>query len=269
MPASGSILGNPVRRVEDPRILRGRGALLRRPAPSTGSATSCSCGRRSPTPASPASTPATPRPCPASSRVYTADTPRAPRRPGLHHAAAGVQPAAAGRRHRPLRRRHRRRGRRRDPRPGRRRGRGGHRRLRPAAGGRRPRGRARPTARRSCSPSTARTRRSRSTSARTRDRPRRRRRRRRGSVRQPAGRRRADGAQRHPRRARPATALVVNVPTQAPFGVRDQLAAALGLEPEQVRVDRAGGRRRVRREDRRATPSTSSRPRPRDAAAGP
>ncbi len=30
--------------------------------------------------------------------------------------------------------------------------------------------------------------------------------------------------------------LVVNVPTQAPFGVRDQLAALLGLEPEAVRV---------------------------------
>src|SRR5436853_310819 len=30
--------------------------------------------------------------------------------------------------------------------------------------------------------------------------------------------------------------LVVHVPTQAPFGVRDQLAALVGLEPEDVRV---------------------------------
>jgi len=30
--------------------------------------------------------------------------------------------------------------------------------------------------------------------------------------------------------------LTINVPTQAPFGVRDPLAAAVGLEPEQVRV---------------------------------
>ena len=34
----------------------------------------------------------------------------------------------------------------------------------------------------------------------------------------------------------PDGSLVVTVPTQAPFGVRDPLAGALGMEPEQVRV---------------------------------
>ena len=42
-----------------------------------------------------------------------------------------------------------------------------------------------------------------------------------------------------------------NVPTQAPFGVRDGLAGLLGIEPDERARDRARRRRRVRRQDRR------------------
>ena len=66
------------------------------------------------------------------------------------------------------------------------------------------------------------------------------RRRRRGrarALREPAGRRGADGAERDPRRAAPARAgSTSRCPTQAPHGVRDGLAGALGLEPDDVRV---------------------------------
>ena len=182
MATSGSILGNPVRRVEDPRILPRRGPSTSTTSPIAGLRT-----RRV-------------RPLDDRPRPHRVDRhqrgggdarrgrrvhqrrPRAPDRAGLHHAAADVQPAAAGPRRRALRRRHRRRGRRRDAGAGRRRGRDGDRRLRPAAGRRRPRGGARPTTRRCCSRSTARTSRSPWTWATVDARPRRRRRRRDGRA---------------------------------------------------------------------------------------
>ena len=44
--------------------------------------------------------------------------------------------------------------------------------------------------------------------------------------------------------------------TQGPHGVRDELAAKLGLDPEVVRGADIGGRRRVRREGRDRSSST-------------
>ena len=67
MATSGSILGNPVRRREDPGHPHRRHRVLRRPADRRACSTSRSCARRSPTPCSRRSTRATPSRCRASS----------------------------------------------------------------------------------------------------------------------------------------------------------------------------------------------------------
>ncbi len=251
MATSGSILGNPVLRIEDPRILRGdadyfddlavEGLLHVVFVRSTMAHARIESVDTSEAEAMPGVV-----------AVYTADDLGLEPGPGLRHAPAGAvsRPPLATRR-RALRRRHRRGRRRRDARAGRRRGRDGDRRLRPAARRRSiPRPRS-PTARRCCSPSTARTSRSSSTSATTRpildgadvvvERP----------VRQPAPRRGADGAERHPRRADGDDGLTVHVPTQAPHGVRDPLARRARTRARAGPRDRARGRRRLRRQDRR------------------
>ena len=123
-------------------------------------------------------------------------------------------------------------------RAGRRRRRAGRRRLRPVAGrSLTPPTRWRPT-RRCCSPSTARTCASAPTFPRGgRRRPARgRRRRRRGHHGEPAPRRRADGEQRHPRRARATAASRCWVSHQAPHSIHGAYAPMLGLDPAKLRV---------------------------------
>ena len=132
MASSGSILGNPVLRREDPGILTGgtqyfddldiEGLLhvaFVRSTIAHATIEAIDTERR--------------RRC----RAWSPSTPRRPRParpPRLHDAAADDEPAAARARQGPLRRRHRRDGRRRDQGAGGRRGRGRDRRLRPAPG---------------------------------------------------------------------------------------------------------------------------------------
>ena len=165
MPASGSILGNAVRRGRGPPHPAGRERVLRRPRDRRARPRRVRAVDRRPRTVTGVDTADAESMPGVLARPHRRRRSRCPTDPGLRHAAAGVQPAAARERRGALRRRHRRRGRRRDPRPGGRRGRGGHRRLRPAPGRGRPRGRARRRRTGRCSPSTARTSRSSSTSA--------------------------------------------------------------------------------------------------------
>ena len=94
-PAGGSILGNPVRRVEDPEILHGQARYFDDLA-STAARTSCSCARRSRTPRDRVDRHQRGRgDARRASPSYTHDDPRARPGAGLRDAAAGVQPPAA------------------------------------------------------------------------------------------------------------------------------------------------------------------------------
>ena len=201
----GSILGNRVRRVEDPELIRGRAHLRRRPAGSPRTRTSpSSCAARSRTRRiTVLDTPRPTRP-PAWSPCSPRDLARPTPVPSFAEVERRVGAAAAGRRSGAVRRRPGRAGRRRDPRAGGRRGRAGRRRLRPARRGRRHGGGA--GARRP--PAVRRARHATSPSPCARHR-------RRGDPlagadgrgprpdREPADRHRADRGQRDPRRPRP------------------------------------------------------------------
>ena len=250
MATSGSILGNPVLRREDPGILTGAHRVLRRPRRSPACCTSRSCARRSPTPGSRRSTPATPRSMPGVVAVYTADDLDLPDHhgfmmlpPTMNRPPLATGPGA-------LRRRHRRDGRRRDEGAGGRRGRGRDRRLRPAARGRRPRGRARrrraaPASRRTARTSPTRWAPARSTACSTTPT---------SSCRQRIVNQRVAPVPMEPngivvdaRRAR-RRPHAAGSSTQGPHGVRDDARGERsGSTPSVVRARRRRGRRRLRR----------------------
>ena len=239
MAAAGSISGNAVQRLEDPTLLTGAGKYLDDMAPLE-RCTSRSSALLRPMRPSWASTSPTAR----DDARREGRLPRSGQRsrnallPGLpddaDHSSTGRSSPTTG----PLRRRHRGRRRRRDrrrrpstpPRPSS----STTTRCRPSSRRRRA---WRPTPR-SCSPSTARTSASAPNIGEDVDPSRRRRRDRRGHHGQPAPGRRADGEQRHPRRARRATGgLTCWISHQAPHSAHGaHRPACSAWSPSRLRV---------------------------------
>ena len=151
MATSGSILGNPVRRREDPGILTGRTEYFDDLAGRGPAARRVRAVDDRPRRASRRSTRATRSAMPGVVAVYTADDLDLPDHHGFMMLPPTMNRPPLAREQGALRRRHRRDGRRRDEGAGDRRGRDRDRRLRPAARGRRPRSRDRSPTRRSCS----------------------------------------------------------------------------------------------------------------------
>ena len=267
MPTSGSILGNAVRRLEDPTLLDRRREVRRRPRRAGHAARRVRALARSRTPTWARSTSPRRRRCRASSRVYHAagDDLGLAVVAAVRDDARHAEPAGVRHRQGALRRRHRRGRRRRDVA------------RRPSTPPRRssstttrcPRSSTAPDALAPDAPllvpgaRVERVLRHHLPGGRRRRPARRRRRRRRSHDGEPAARRRADGDQRHPRGARATAASRCWVSHQAPHAIHAEYAAdarpRTGAAARRVPV----GRRRLRSQGRGRTSSTSSRrPRP-------